>query len=240
MRRRVFRGQGAHDMFSGLCKSLALVLSSALALTPAVPAQQVGADTAPVPPEVLTAHAVFISNGGGSNYFDMFGGGANRAYNTFYSQLKKTGHYEVVSSPTQADVIFEIQAIAPAVSWNDTPTYNPQVVLTIRDPKTSAVLWTARANVRAFGTKGRRDKQFDQCVAVLVDELAQVTGQPLTTAQSKAIDSNSRMSTGAKVFIFSSLAAGAALAAWGFYRINNPPKLTPPPMPGMPSYPYPY
>lgn len=227
-------------MFSGLRTSLALVLSAVLVLTPVLPAQQAGTDTGPVPPELLTAHAVFVSNGGGSNYFDMFDGGPNRAYNTFYSQLKKTGHYELVSSPSQADVIFEIQAIAPAVSWNDTPTYSPQVVLTIRDPKTSAVLWTARANVRAIGTKGRRDKQFDQCVAVLVDELAQVTGQPLTTAQTKAIDSNSRMSTAAKVFIFASLGAGAALTAWGIYRINNPPKLTPPPTPAMPSYPYPY
>ncbi|MGA7884376.1 MAG: hypothetical protein WCA44_01445 [Acidobacteriaceae bacterium] len=227
-------------MFSELRKSLALVLSSALVLTPVLPAQQAGTDTGPVPPEVLTAHAVFVSNGGGSNYFQIFDGGPNRAYNTFYSQLKKAGHYELVSSPSQADVIFEIRAIAPAVPVNDAPSYNPQVILTIRDPKTNAVLWTASANVRVIGTKKRRDRQFDQSVAVLVDELAQVTGQPLTTAQTKAIDSNSRMPTAAKVFIFASLGAGAALTAWGIYRINNPPKLTPPPMPGMPSYPYPY
>lgn len=228
-------------MLSGLRNSLVLLLSSALVLTPMLPAQQTNTGAAPVPPQLMTAHAVFVSNGGGSNYFDMFDGGPNRAYNSFYSEVKKTGRYELVSSPSAADVIFEIRAIAPAVSWNDTPSYNPQVVLTVRDPKTSAVLWTASANVRAIGTKGRRDKQFDQCVAVLVDELAQVTGQPLTEAQTKAIDSNSRMSTGAKVFLFSAIGAGAALTAWGIYRINNPPKLTPPPMPSLPPQPgWPY
>jgi hypothetical protein len=222
-------------MFSGLRKSLSAVLSSALVLTPVVSAQQTGSNSAPVPPQVLNAHAVFVSNGGGSNYFDMFGGGPNRAYNTFFSQLKKTGRYELVSAPSEADAVFEIRAIAPSYSdVNDVTEYNPQVILTIRDPRTNAVLWTERANVRAFGTKGRRDRQFDQSVAVLVDELAQVTGQPLTVAQAKAIDSNSRMSTAAKVFIFSSIGAGAALTAWGLYQFNNPPKLTPPPMPTVP------
>lgn len=227
-------------MFSGLRKSLSVALSSALVLTPLVSAQQTDHNPAPVPPQVLNAHAVFVSNGGGSNYFDMFGGGPNRAYNTFFSQLKKTGRYELVSAPSQADVIFEIRAIAPAVSWNDVPSYNPQVILSIRDPKTSAVLWTARANVRAIGTKKHRDRDFDESVAVLVDELAQVTGQPLTAAQAKAIDSNSRMSTAAKVFLFASIGAAAGGTAWVVYKGTHPPSPPPPPtLPGMPSYPYP-
>ena len=213
-------------MFSGLRTSLVLFLSCALVLTPVLPAQQNNTTAAPVPPQVLSAHSVFISNGGGSNYFNIFDGGPNRAYNTFYSQIRQTGHYQLVSSPAQADVIFEIQAIAPAVSEHDVAAYNPQVILTIRDPKTNAVLWTASANVRAIGTKGRRDKQFDQSVAVLVDELAQVTGQPLTTAQTRAIESNSRMPTAAKVFIFASIGAAAAFTAWGIHKAENPP---PPP-----------
>lgn len=214
-------------MFSGFRKSLAIVLSWALILSPVLPAQQTSTGAAPVPPEVLQAHAVFVSNGGGSTYFNLFDGGPNRAYNTFYSQLNKTGHYDLVSAPAQADVIFEIRAIAPAIAGpRDTTDYNPQVILSIRDPKTNTVLWTASANVRAIGTKARRDKQFDQSVAVLVDELAQVTGQPLTAAQTKAIESNSRMSTAAKVAIFVSIGAVAAFTAWGIHKAENPP---PPP-----------
>jgi hypothetical protein len=228
-------------MFSGLRKSIPIALSWALVLTPVLPAQQTSTGAAPVPPQVLSAHAVFVSNGGGSTYFDMFDGGPNRAYNTFYSELKKTGHYEMVSSPAQADAIFEIRAIAPAVSENDVATYNPQVILTIRDPKTNAVLWTASANVRAIGTKGRRDRQFDESVAVLVDELAQVTGQPLTEAQAKAIESNSKMPTAAKVFLFTGLGLAAGGTAWVVYKGTHPPSPPPPPtLPGVPTYPYPY
>lgn len=210
-------------MFSRLRNFICIALSWALILTPALPAQQTGDVAAPVPPQLLHAHSVFVSNGGGSNYFTMFGGGPDRAYNSFYSELKKTGHYQLVSSPAEADLIFEIRAIAPAVSGNGTPAYNPQVVLTVRDPKSNVVLWTTSANVRAIGTKKHRDRDFDQSVAVLVDKLAEVTGEPLTEAQTKAIDSNSRMSTAAKAIIFAAIAGGAAITAYGIHMAMNPP-----------------
>jgi hypothetical protein len=222
-------------MFSELRKMVCVVLCWALVPTPMLTAQEQNAGNAPVPPQILNAHTVFVSNGGGSNYFDIYDGGANRAYNTFYSELKRTGHYELAATPSQADVIFEIRAIAPAIGdEHGAVAYNPQLILTIRDPKTNTVLWTASSNVRAIGAKKRRDRGFDQSVAVLVDKLAEVTGQPLSTAQVKAIDSNSRMPTAMKVFIVSAIAAGVALTAYGIYRINNPPKLNPPPLPAVP------
>jgi len=78
-----------------------------------------------------------------------------------------------------------------------------------------------------FGTQKHRDQGFDQSVDVLMDKLSQVTGQPLTTEQAKAVYSNSRMRmpTAAKVFIIVSIAAGAAFAAWGAYRVSHPPSL---------------
>lgn len=222
-------------MFSSFRTSLCLLLSGLLVLTPTLAAQQSDSGPAPVPPQVLHAHKVFIANGGGSNYFHAFSGGPNRAYSTFYKLIRQTGHYQLVSSPSQADLIFEIRAIAPAVSNEDSGVaYNPQVILTIRDPQSNAMLWTERANIRSFGTKRRRDRQFDQSVAVLVDELAQVTGQPLTTEQTRAISNNSRMPTATKVFIVSSIAAAVGMTAWGIHRAANPPKLTPPPIPTLP------
>lgn len=222
-------------MFSQVCRTVSIVLSSLLALSPVLAAQQADPGVAPVPPQILHAHTVFVANRGGSNYFQIFGGGPDRAYNTFYKELKRTGQYELVSSPAQADLIFEIHAIAPEVSDpRDTATYNPQVILTIRDPKTNVALWTESANVRAIGTKQRRDRQFDQSVAVLVDKLAQVTGQPLTGAQTKAIAANSSMPTAQKVFIVASIAGAAAFAAWVIHKANNPPTLTPPSAPALP------
>lgn len=223
-------------MFSEIRKTLCIVMSGFLVLTPMLPAQQADSGTAPVPSQVLNAHAVFVSNGGGSNYFDLFSGGPNRAYNTFYKQLKQTHQYELVGSPAEADLIFQIRAIAPAVSGlHDTVSYNPQVILTIRDPRTNAVLWSESANVRPFGTKSRRDRQFDKSVAVLVDKLAQATGQPLTDTQTKAIAANSKMPSFSKVFLVSAIAGAAAFTAWGIYRVSNPPKLNPPLTPTLPT-----
>lgn len=211
-------------MLDSLRKSLCIVLASFLVVVPVAPAQQTApAPPAPIPPQILSAHVVFVSNGGGSNYFDIFTGGPDRAYNTFYADLQQANRFQLVSSPAQADLIFEIRAIAPAVGDVGNVGYNPQLILNILDPKTSAVLWTTSANVRAAGTQKHRDQGFDQSVAVLVDKLGEVTGQPLTPVEAQAVRNNSRMPTAAKVFIIVSIAAGAAFAAWGAYRVTHPP-----------------
>ena len=207
-------------------KSLCLSLAWFLVVTPTVQAQQsTSVLDAPVPPQILSARAVFVSNGGGSNYFEMFTGGPDRAYNTLYALLQQSNRYQLVSTPAQADLIFEIRAIAPSVSTGDLVGYNPQLILSILDPKTSTALWTTSDNVRALGTQKRRDQGFDQSVAVLLDKFGQVTGQPLTPEQVKAVHNNSRMPTAAKVFIFVGIAASAAFAAYGAYRVSHPPAL---------------
>ncbi len=213
-------------MFSSLKKSASFVLAWLIAVVPAAQAQQPAPPpAAPVPPQILSAHAVFVSNGGGSNYFNIFTGGPDRAYNTFYSDMQQSNRYQLVSSPAQADLIFEIRSIAPEVSDGRSVGYNPQLILSILDPKTSAVLWTTSANVRAAGSQKRRNQGFDQSVAVLVDKLGEVTGQPLSPIQAKAVRDNSRWPTSAKVILFVGIAAGAALAAYGAYRITHPPSL---------------
>lgn len=225
-------------MLSDLRKTLCFVLAFLLALTPALPAQQTSAPAAPIPAEIATAQAVFVSNGGGNNYFDIFTGGPDRAYNTFYRDLQKTSRYELVGSPSEAQLIFEIRAIAPAVGGpHATVDYNPQLILSIIDPKTRAVLWTTSANVRAIGLQKRRDREFDASVAVLMDKLGEITGQPLTPQQIKAVNSNSRMPTAARVFIIAALAVGVGMTTYGIYRITHPPTLPPLPNPGQPAFP---
>jgi hypothetical protein len=222
-------------MFPVWSRFLCITLALSLAFTPVIQAQQAVPGGAPVPPQIAEAHTVFVSNGGGSNYFDMFTGGPDRAYNTFYGDLQRAGHYQLVSAPAQADLIFEVKSIAPTVGVGDDVGPNPQVVLSIVDPKTQAVLWTTRANVRAIGTKGRRDRQFDQSVDVLVDKLGQITGQPLSPAQAKAVRDNSRWPTAAKVFLVVGIAAAVALTTYGIYRVTHPPTLPQPTLPGFPA-----
>jgi hypothetical protein len=219
-------------MLSALRKALCILLGFSLTLTPVLAAQEAAPAAAPIPAQIAAAHAVFVSNGGGSNYFNIFTGGPDRAYDTFYADLEKSNRYQLVGTPSDAELIFEIRAIAPAVSGpHDSVSYNPQLILNIIDPRTHTTLWTTSANVRAIGTKGRRDRQFDASVAVLMDKLGEITGQPLTPQQVKAVNDNSRMPTAAKVFIIVGLAVGAAFMGYGIYRATHPPTLptlTPP------------
>jgi hypothetical protein len=53
---------------------------------------------APLPLVVVNAKKVFLTNGGGSDL----------AYDTFYSEMKNWGKYEIVGSPDNADLIIEI------------------------------------------------------------------------------------------------------------------------------------
>jgi hypothetical protein len=226
-------------MFSVFSKFLCSTLALSLVFTPILQAQQTTSgqaqqaapNAAPVPAQIASARRVFVSNGGGNNYFDMFTGGPDRAYNSFYADLRQSSQYQLVGSPAEADLIFEIRAIAPSVDTGNGVAYNPQLILSILDPQTRAVLWTTSANVRALGTKKRRDQGFDQSMAVLVDKLAQITGQPLTAEQVKAVKQNSRMSTAAKVFIVVAIAASVVLTTYGIYRVTHPPTLTPPALP---------
>jgi hypothetical protein len=224
-------------MFAVSSRFLCITLALLLVITPVVPAQQPVQNAAPVPPQIASAHTIFVSNGGGSNFFDQFTGGPDRAYNSFYGDLQQSSQYQLVSSPARADLIFEIRAVAPAVyDGNGVVSYSPELMLSILDPGTRAVLWTTSANVRALGTQKRRDRGFDESMAVLVDKLARVTGQPLTAQQVKAVRDNSRWPTGAKVFVAVGIAAFVGLTTYGIYRATHPPTLpTPTIPPGFPA-----
>ena len=119
-----------------LCFSLALLLAS----TPLTRAQQTSITApAPIPPQITSAHTVFIANGGGTNYFNAFTGGADRGYSQLFTTVQQWNRYQIVDSPSQADLIFEIHAVAPLVRVaGDDGSVNPQLILRILDPKTNA------------------------------------------------------------------------------------------------------
>lgn len=96
-------------MNSQLRKLLCFALAMVLALTSVLRAQQTTPAPAPIPPQITSARTIFISNGGGPSYFDLFTGGADRGYNSFYAALQTWNRYQFVSTPSQADLIFEIR-----------------------------------------------------------------------------------------------------------------------------------
>src|ERR1700722_19358558 len=184
-----------------LCFPLALLLAS----TPLTGAQQASITApSPIPPQITSAHTIFIANGGGTNYFNAFTGGADRGYSQLFTTVQQWNRYQIVDSPSQADLIFEIHAVAPLVRVagdDGSVGYNPQLILRILDPKTNALLWTTTSNVKAAGSQSSRDKGFDESVVVLVDRVRQLTGERLNTTQVKAIRSNTEWPRSAKILL---------------------------------------
>jgi hypothetical protein len=89
---------------------------------------------APLPAQIIAAKKVFISNGGEDAWlkFDPKHN-PTLTYNEFYAQMKSWGKYELVSTPSAADVVFEIHL---AVGEN-----GYALRLRILDPKTRITLW---------------------------------------------------------------------------------------------------
>jgi hypothetical protein len=132
------------------------------------------ASPGPVPAQIAAARKVFISNAGGESFETVidqvvFNGGPDRPYNQFYAAVKDWGRCEIVSSPSDADVILEI-------TWalSDTGLRLPvlgQLRLVVIDPRTHVTLWNFTEYVRGAILLGNRDKNFDQAMTTIVNRL---------------------------------------------------------------------
>jgi hypothetical protein len=133
----------------------------------------------PVPPQLAAAQKVFIANAGGESFEGVidekvFNGGPDRPYNQFYSMVAAWGRYQLVSSPADADLVFEI-------SWVliDTGLKLPvlgQLRLVVIDPKTDITLWNFTEYVRGAILQGNRDKNFDQAMDTILTRMKTLVG----------------------------------------------------------------
>jgi hypothetical protein len=163
-----------------LCLTVAIVAFA----TGASAQQAKGAAPAPVPPQIAAAETVFIANAGGASLDTVidqtvFDGGPDRPYNDFYAAMKSWGHYQLVSSPASADMVFEI-------SWvlSDTGLKLPvlgQLRLLIIDPKTHVTLWNITEYVRGALLLGNRDKNFVSAMNTVVSRM-KLLSSPTSTA----------------------------------------------------------
>jgi hypothetical protein len=150
--------------------------------SPAVFAQQADSSPAPVPPEILSAKTAFVANLGGDcepfgNNSD-FTGGPDRAYNQFYAAIKRWGRYELVPSPVNASLIFEIHFTCP-IRFDGTMTQiDAQVHVSIREPKTQTVLWGFTRHIEGAAKQSNRDRNFDKALATLVDDVKKLVARP--------------------------------------------------------------
>jgi hypothetical protein len=155
--------------------ALCIISFASLLAVPTAGAQQAPyLPPAPVPVQVLTGKKVFVSNGDSDVILKI----PNLSYNEFYALLKSSGMFELVPTPAEADLIFEIRIAYPT---------DPHLHLVILDPKTHVVLWALSQQVQPWARESTGRKNFDKGMNVLVDDLKQLTSarQPAADAGNK-------------------------------------------------------
>ena len=130
----------------------------------------------PIPSQILSAKRIFIANAGGDEMTaddPIFSGGPARAYNQFYVAMKTWGHFDIVGSPAEADLLFEVRQDVSAVTpaGRGRSDYIPQFRLKIRDPKTSALLWGFNVHAEFGLGQASSDRNFDQAIDHLAAEV---------------------------------------------------------------------
>lgn len=137
---------------------------------------------APVPAQILSAKKVFIANGGGDeSRFESqpYTGGPDRLYNEFYAAMKSWGRYELVSSPAEAELVFEVNLTVVQVQKTglhsaDGDAYDPQFRLKIWDVQTHATLWGLTEHAQPAILQDNRDKNFENALYWMVFELKKI------------------------------------------------------------------
>jgi hypothetical protein len=164
-------------VFSQICGFLAL--SVVLCLS-AFPADQQRA--APLPTQIRASKRVFVSNMGGecqnfnSPGFNFGVGQPLRhgevsatvptAYDGLYSALKNWGRFEMVLTPSDADLIFQIHVVCPSIKEG-----HPVLELEILDPKTRIALWGFSENADPAELQKNRDANFERALTRLAQDV---------------------------------------------------------------------
>jgi hypothetical protein len=136
-----------HREISALCLCLAaLTLGHATAAAAQAPQQP--------PPGVIarisSAHKIFLSNAGADDSFlHDIPSGATIGYNQLYASLQQWGYFQLVDTPAQADLIFQLRGTEAAPELESTFSgsivphqHAPILELTILDPQDLTLLDT--------------------------------------------------------------------------------------------------
>ena len=137
-----------------------------------------------VPPALLAAKTVFLSNAGADSglFPQPFSGDPNRGYDGFYAALKQSGKHELVDDPGKADLVLELQLTAPngpssGNKQNGASDPLPMFRLTIYDRQTHYILWALTESIDVAVLQKTHDKNFDQALLNLIFDFDQVTGK---------------------------------------------------------------
>jgi hypothetical protein len=120
--------------------------------------------SAPLPSGLSAAKTAFISDATGQSLVTK--DYSPRPYNNFYAALKNWGHYQIVSSPAEADLILEFRVTTYPVRNG--------LSLTVLDTKTHVAIWAFSVELFASPRKGTRAKYLDQAASTLTSDLKNV------------------------------------------------------------------
>jgi len=145
---------------------------------------------APVPRLITSARKIFIANMGADNFsqiaFKRLQDPA-RPYNAFYAEMKSWNHYEIVDSPADAELIFEIAFSAPIVGEGQSAvTYGPEFNLAIVDAKTHIRLWTLAGPVDGAFRKATFEKNLSKGMSLLMEDLKKLSTPVAVRADARA------------------------------------------------------
>ena len=155
-----------------------------LAIAPLLTAEM--PDRAPVPSELQAAKKIFIAYGGGPSDQSGYTGADTRTYDQFFAALKTWGHYDLVSSPADAELVFEISFASPLAPFTTSSfysgpirsnsAYDPHFKLAIIDVKTHVTIWTMIEHIQLALLQKNSDKNFDNAMTALVNDVAKLAG----------------------------------------------------------------
>ena len=177
---------------------------------PTVPLQPTG----PVPAQVAAAHKIMFTSVGASPNFPL---DAGQAYNDVYADLQSWGYYQLVSTPQEADLIFQLREVAPLTDIVGGrgyvyTTHTPAFVLTMIDPKTQVTLWSVTSPVYLAGKKDVYAHWVALSEANLVSRIKVVAGQQLTGGEQADLVTYPKNHYRRNALIITGVAVGALAA----------------------------
>jgi hypothetical protein len=172
----VYAHRGA-TMVLARIRSLRLFATICLLICPATFGQQSQPAAPPTPTKILAAKKIFVSNAGvdaASPVVFERTTGPNEPYSQFYFAMQRWGRYELVGTPSDADLVFQLRLTAPLSSCQ---TYEPQIALTIFDSNTHFVLWTVTKRVKDARLRDNWEKNLTESIGDVLGDLKQLTTQ---------------------------------------------------------------
>jgi len=153
----------------------------------------------PLPPSpdaiarLIAAKKIFLSNAGAdSNFTHDIPGGANVSYNELYASFQQWGHFQLVDSAAQADLVFEIRGAERLADVDHTgrglspddytvTKYPPMLNLSILDPSTKDTLYKIVLPAGRGPNIPKGKIAFTQSIELLTDKIKTLVFEPAAT-----------------------------------------------------------